>query len=269
MAADEKDMGEGAAARDHPTGLGPKIFFPALSGIRCDRRPEAIQRQAVSVDCLGEGFMRAIRADLVGILIDDHELFVSGLKFLLTDAFPQAQLTVHKDPKSAETGIAAKAGAIDLIVTDYFMPGFAAEIFLPKLRRAAPRASIVCVSATLSPEDGRDARRYGADAFVGKHAPPETLIGVIKSALRGEAEAPAGDPGPAPVNFQAVGLTQRQGEIVLLATEGRSNREIAEQLGLSPETIKAHLAAVYRACEVSNRLELAAWARRQGLLVDH
>lgn len=203
---------------------------------------------------------------LTAILIDDHQLFSSGLQFLLEEHLSFRELSAHVDPRSAKAAIAAYAEDVDMIITDFYMPGYDPADFIPDLRKCAPRATIICVSATLSAEDEQRARDLGADAFIGKHIPPAVLAQTIIDLVNG-AEPTRETQLTAPP-FAAAGLTVRQGEIVVLVAQGRSNKEIACALGLSPETVKAHLATIFREHELSNRIELIGWARRRGLMVN-
>lgn len=208
-----------------------------------------------------------------GIILDDHALFARGLNMLLADTYPKAEFTVHTNPSEAIRMIGTLGGDVDLILTDFYMPGHDPIEVLSALRAKAPHASIIVVSATLSPEDQTRATAQGIDAFVGKHIPPEQLLGVIRANLAGDT-AKVANLKVTKANhvdrvsiFAQIGLTKRQGEIAVMVCNGLSNREVAERLGVSPETIKTHLSSIYRDCKVSGRIDLINWCRKHGLSV--
>ncbi len=205
---------------------------------------------------------------LHGLLVDDHAMFLSGLKRILADALPFKSLTTATTPTAAAQTLAGSSGDIDLIVVDFFIPGFAATDFIAQFRAAAPHAKIICLSGTQSPKDKQAALELGANAFVGKHAPPEDLIAVVTRTLTGAAEDDSSEAFVDPNGLKALGLSPRQAEIVVLAIRGASTKEVARKLEISPETVKTHLATVYRISGVSTRVELSSWARRHGLVFD-
>lgn len=98
--------------------------------------------------------------------------------------------------------------------------------------------------------------------FVAKPVHEATLIHLVRSILADRAERPSGPADTAPAPRTAIGdargpqlLTPRQQNVLELLVRGKSNREIAEALGLSEHTVKVHLAAIFRVLGVSSRLE--------------
>ena len=200
---------------------------------------------------------------LHGLLIDDHRLFASGLKLLLLDEFDFDTLDICYEPISAEEIIANREGIVDLIVVDFYVPGFNASDMIEKLRACAPVAKLICISASSSPDDERCARHAGADLYLPKHTDPEILVAAVKTLLSGK---PALSRLLDAKVHPALGLTPRQTQIIQEMARGLSNKEIALNFELSPETIKSHVAEMYRQTGVSNRIALINWARTQGLL---
>lgn len=202
-------------------------------------------------------------APQAALIIDDHALFAAGLEGAIGTKLSIPTVKIAVNGAKALEFIAAISP--DLIISDFYIPGDPASELLPKLRKAAPEAVIVIVSATLDPADYARAFEYGANGFVSKNAPPDDVVRAITEALAGRAPVLTATTSSV---FAAVGLTPRQGEIVIAAGKGLSNKQIAAQLGVSPETVKAHLAQIFRVCEVSNRVELTGWVRRQGIALD-
>ncbi len=205
---------------------------------------------------------------LHGLLVDDHALFLSGLKRVLAEALTFRSLATATNPSNAAKILAATSGDMDLIVVDFFIPGFSAETFIPQFRHAAAKAKIICLSGTQSPKDKQTALSLGADAFVGKHAPPEELLEIVNRVLADNFDTSAVEATIDADGLKSLGLSPRQAEIVILAIRGASTKEVARQLEISPETVKTHLSTIYRVCGVSTRVELSSWARRHGLVFE-
>ncbi|MEO0361459.1 MAG: response regulator transcription factor [Pseudomonadota bacterium] len=191
-------------------------------------------------------------------IIDDHALFASGLALVLAGEGASAT-AVFSDP----TGFLSTRdrGGWDVLILDYFIPGHGGAEAIGALRRAAPGAAVLVVSGSVSTEDRRAALEAGAAAFLSKTAPPERLAGTVAALV---AHAP---PIAEPVALpnEAVGLSPRQTEILNGVARGRSNKEIARGLDVSPETVKTHLSEIYRRLEVAGRMEAVAAARARGL----
>ena len=121
-----------------------------------------------------------------------------------------------------------------------------------------------------------DAFRAGASGFLLKNAPSDQLVGAVRAVAAGEAllapgitrrlierfiEAPA---GPAAGRFDV--LTDREREVLILVAHGRSNREIADQLYLSPGTVKSHVNRIFAKLSLRDRVQAVVLAYESGLI---
>jgi DNA-binding NarL/FixJ family response regulator len=124
-----------------------------------------------------------------------------------------------------------------------------------------------------SPEYLRAAIAAGAAGYLIKDVTRDRLVDVVREVAAGgsiiEQQALRGalsDVGPQAGQTRAPQpLTRREREILALVAEGLSNREIAERLVLSPETVKSHVAAILSKLDVSDRTQAAVYAVRNGL----
>jgi DNA-binding NarL/FixJ family response regulator len=110
-----------------------------------------------------------------------------------------------------------------------------------------------------------DALDAGADGYLLKDADADELLRGIRAAARGEAPL---DPKAArallasrAARREAPALTEREEEVLGLVADGLANKLIAQRLGISEKTVKAHLTAIFQRIDVSNRTQAAAWAR--------
>jgi two-component system response regulator DesR len=103
------------------------------------------------------------------------------------------------------------------------------------------------------------ARAAGASGFVSKDSPADDVAKAVLAVGRGQTVFAARREQP------VTGLSDREREVLALLASGRTNKEIADQLFLSPHTVKEHTSAVYRKLRVRNRAEAVRRAERLGL----
>lgn len=160
---------------------------------------------------------------------------------------------------------------LDLIIMDLVMPGMETGSGISKLRKLAPAVPVVILSAYERPSDARDALAVGAAGYIQKSSPKKVIMHALQLVLSGgsyfppellsgeeEDESPTIRPGVGESILSeevSASLTKRQQDVLELMAQGRSNREIAEALGLAEGTVKVHVAAVLRALNVSNRTQ--------------
>jgi len=164
----------------------------------------------------------------------------------------------------------------DLLVADLRLPGAALSgpEVVHRARQIVPTLQTVVLSASPDPADISSALRGGAFAYVTKDAHPDDLASAIRQAFGHSLYlAPVSQVAPALVDVAVdpavrAGLTPREREILLLATQGLSNGALAQRLWVTEQTIKFHLSNAYRKLGVSNRTEATHWAGVNGLL-DH
>ncbi len=201
------------------------------------------------------------------LVADDHALVRSGLRVQLVALDDDATVVEAADwPQAFE---AARDPSLDLALIDLSMPGREGGQALGELLREHPALPVIVVSASESVDDMRRALTAGAMGFLSKRDPTAVLLAAIRLVLEGGVYVPPalaglrdrGGAGPvAPV------LTERQLEVLRWVMEGKSNQEIADLLHVSRATVKVHLAAAFRALDVTSRTQAAVAAERLGLL---
>ena len=197
------------------------------------------------------------------LLVDDHNLFRTGLRLIVQD---------HADVGPiAEAGSIAEACALqavdtDLVLLDIQLPGMNGLDGLRPLRQACPRARIVLVSASVAPDAIHEARARGADGFLFKSASAQDILDAITCALAGQPCFPIHSSHSAAVRVPgAPSLTARQLEVLALLCTGKPNKVIARDLGLSENTVRVHVAAIFAQLGVNSRSAALLAAQRMGL----
>lgn len=202
------------------------------------------------------------------VLIDDHPLFRSGVAQLVR---AEPSLALAGEAGDGASGIAlAEQVDPDLVLIDLNMKAMNGIETLRALKQRGLRAR--CVMLTVS-DDGRDvleAMRAGADGYLLKDLEPEALAAqiqqavggrvVIESSLAGVLADAALSPPPPSADEVVGDLTDRERETLALLADGRSNKEIARELGISDATVKVHIKHLLRKLGVKSRLEAAVWA---------
>ncbi len=149
----------------------------------------------------------------------------------------------------------------DLVLTDLMFDGLNGPIDLKALCEAFHDTTVVVMSVKDRASDVRSAIQMGASGYIPKSASADVMINALRLILAGGVYLPAtllDDPASAQRpqrGDQSEVLTPRQKEVLALLAEGKSNKAIATELGLSPGTVKVHMTRIFKSLGVSNRTE--------------
>jgi len=207
------------------------------------------------------------------LLVDDHEVVRLGLKALL-DHHPNFEVI-------AEAGTAREAierneeFRPDVIVMDIRLPGGSGIEACQEIVDKYPESKVIMLTSYAEDEMLFSAIRAGAAGYVLKQIGGEDLVRAIEAVGRGEALL---DPAVTQRIFQEVrkaareeeasafsALTQQEKHVLLLVSEGRTNREIAKALFLGEGTVRNYVSSILSKLGVSNRAEAAAYAVEHNL----
>ena len=200
------------------------------------------------------------------IVADDHTLFREGLRHILKQLDDDVALVEASNNETALT-LATQHPDADLILLDLHMPGREPLAALRAMIAQSPTTPIVVLSASEDMREVREVLDAGAMGFIPKHESARVLVSALRLVLSGGIYVPPMlmKKNAAIANADTP-LTPRQLDVLERLIEGKSNKEIGRELGLSEATVKAHLAAVFRCLNVDNRTEAAHIAEQQGLL---
>jgi DNA-binding NarL/FixJ family response regulator len=203
------------------------------------------------------------------ILADDHTLFRDGFALLFRQLEVGATVFEAADLDEA-LELVARHPDVDLMLLDLNMPGMNGHAGIERVTEAYPQLPLIVLSASETRQIVQAVMAAGASGFIPKSSSSAVMQSAVRLVLAGGVYLP-----PQLLMADAVGsaghdgqvrLTDRQREVLRLLAAGMSNKQICRELELGEGTIKAHIAAIYRALDVSNRTEAANVAGRLGLI---
>jgi DNA-binding NarL/FixJ family response regulator len=208
------------------------------------------------------------------LLADDHALVRRGVRLIL-EAEPGLTV-VAEAADGAEAVDLGRTVEVDLAVLDVSMPRMTGLQAARELSRRKPGLAILMLSMHDNEQYFFESLKAGASGYVLKSAADHDLVEACRTAVRGESFLYAGVTRTLVRDYlervrrgerlpRAV-LTPREEEVVKLIAEGRSTREIAEDLTISPRTVERHRANVLAKLGMRDRTELTRYAIRNGLV---
>jgi DNA-binding NarL/FixJ family response regulator len=206
------------------------------------------------------------------VIVDDHPIVLQGLENLFGR---QPDFSVVACCTTAEAALeAARTHQPDVMLLDLRMPAGDGLSLLAALGREGATCRRVVLTASASDDDVAEIIRLGASGLVLKDTPPQQLVEALRRVHQGE---PSFDPSALGRALErarqvtargerASTLTSREREVVKMIAGGLRNRDIAERLSISENTVKVHLHNIYEKLGMEGRMELLLFAREEGLV---
>jgi DNA-binding NarL/FixJ family response regulator len=197
------------------------------------------------------------------LLADDHRLVRAGLVRLLATA---TDIDVVGEASDGEQAVEqAKALSPDVILMDLSMPIVDGIEATRQILASRPDVRIVALTSFVDHPKVAEMLEAGAVGYLLKDCEPADLLSAIRSAGAGGVPldprvAGALLPKRQPTSL-ADQLSDREREVLLLASKGMANKQIGRALGIAERTVKAHLGNVFRRIGVNDRTSAALWAR--------
>ncbi|KWN58206.1 two component system response regulator [Burkholderia ubonensis] len=205
-------------------------------------------------------------AEIRILVVEDHPILRLGLKNLLDSAPPLRVVAEVTD--GLEVYAACQRFDPEIVLLDLGLPGMNGIDVIHQLRRRWSDLGILVITAETIEHRASAALAAGANGYVLKSSPKQTLLEAIWSVWRGQLaidpalsveHVTAADPDG------ATALTPRERQVLKLISEGCRNRDIAEKLTISIKTVESHRLNLMRKLDAHNAAELANWAHRLGL----
>ena len=224
-----------------------------------------------------EGDQRGTKGldELRVLVVDDHDLFRTGLRNLLEEE----GVNVVGEAENGENAIRLAADlAPDVVIMDLNMPGAGGVETTRRLSSLAPLSRVVVLTISADDDDVMNAVMAGACGYLLKDSSIQELIAGIRAASEGESlispqiaakvlqrlRAQSKDVDAA--ETIRAELSDRELEVLKLIANGKDNAQIARELFISPKTVKNHISNILMKLQIENRIQAAVYAVRSGIV---
>jgi DNA-binding NarL/FixJ family response regulator len=213
--------------------------------------------------------------DLRVLIVDDHDLFRSGLRNLLEEEGVQI---VGEASAGQEALNIVRELAPDVVVMDLNMPGMGGVEATRHISTIAPLTRVLMLTISDQDNDVMDAILAGACGYLLKDSSIQDLIAGIRAASLGESlisptiaakvlqHLRASSRQPEIETTIRAELSDREIEVLKLIANGKDNAQIAADLHISPKTVKNHISNILMKLQIGNRIQAAVYAVRSGIV---
>ena len=206
------------------------------------------------------------------LLVDDHHLFLSGVR---TELGPDVDVVGAASEVDAAIEL-IRERTPDVVLVDVHMPGGGGARVIREVLTTNPEIRFLALSVSDAPEDVIATIRAGARGYVTKSIEPAELLDAIARIADGDAvfsprlagfvlDAFAGA-APKEADPELDLLTAREHDVLRLIARGYTYKEIARELEISAKTVETHVSSVLRKLQLSTRHQLARWATDRRLV---
>lgn len=202
------------------------------------------------------------------LIAEDHTLVSEGLRAMLsTSGVVNVVGTVDAGDEAVRL---AEAGSIDVVLMDLKLSDETSGIEATRrIKKNAPDTKVVVLSMFTDPGTVAEAVKAGADGYLSKGTSGDEVVAAILKVMEGSSVL---DPTVTEGVLGRIGrdspsaLTDRELDVLQRFAHGRSTREVADEMGVSEETVKSHVKHIFRKLGVHDRTQAVAEALRRGLV---
>jgi NarL family two-component system response regulator LiaR len=223
------------------------------------------------------------------LIVDDHAVVRQGLRTFLelqdstpsSDPSAQPIEVVGEACNGIEAIELARRFQPDVVLLDLVMPEMDGIQATPRIVETSPRSHVIILTSFGEEDNVIPAIRAGAQGYLLKDIPPNELVQAVRAASLGQvtlhpevtrklmsAVATHEESQSGPSALPVEELTERELEVLGLIAVGRNNRQIAQELVISPKTVKTHVSNILSKLHLEDRTQAAIYALRHGLAPD-
>ena len=199
------------------------------------------------------------------MIVDDHPLMRVGIAAIIN---ARPDMTVVSQAGTGEEAVASfRKDQPDLTLMDLRLPGSMSGVeAIARIRAIQPQAKVIVVTTYEGDEDIHRALEAGARGYVIKGMPYQTLLEALQKVHVGGRFIPPPVARALASRMPDSDLSSRELEVLNLLVNGKSNKEIANQLGITEATVKSHVSTILMRLNVEDRTQAAVTALRRGLV---
>jgi DNA-binding NarL/FixJ family response regulator len=193
------------------------------------------------------------------IVADDHPLFREAMVSTVRRLLPEAELEQAGSLQDV-LRLVSQGTPADTLILDLRFPGLTCIGRLAELRRQMPRTTLIIASMVDDPDVIAEVMAAGADGFIGKSLTPDEIAEAILAIREGDVVvryAPSGLLPQMGADSELEQLTHRQQDVLRLIAQGKTNKEIARELDISPFTVRIHVSSLLKTLNVPTRTAAA------------
>lgn len=200
-------------------------------------------------------------------VVDDHPMMRDAISMVLRRLRPGASI-IELDCIGKLGPAVAAGGLPDMICLDLNLPDASGTAGVSTVRAQFPEAPLAVYSASPASDFEEACIEAGADIYIEKAAGSVELAEALRGLLMADANSDFGavDAGATGDADTGTKLSKRQVQLIVMLERGLSNREIAQELGISEHTVKVHLWRLFRKLDVKSRTQALHFARENGLI---
>ena len=206
------------------------------------------------------------------LLVDDHSLIREGMMQAIRSLDPSARFSQANSLQATLARLGDDAAdPIDVVLLDLGLPDSRGIATLQAVRAAAPTQRIGIITGHSDVQIALECIHHGASCFIPKLAEIDGFTGALQALVEGRLHFPSELLSPSDVEFHSpdeetpqrvIRLTPRQKDVLQWILKGCTNHAIASALGISAETVKLHVSAIFRAYGVHSRTQLVLLCSR-------
>jgi len=198
------------------------------------------------------------------LLVDDHALLRTGVANIINQ---EPDLEVVAEAGNGEEGVVAfERFHPDVTLVDLRMPVMEGVELVRQIRERDPRARVIILTTYDTDDEISRALKAGAKAYALKDIAAGDLVACIRDVLAGKTYIAPAAAAKLAEGVTRVQLTPREMATLRLMADGKANKEIAGELGISDRTVKSHLGHLFEKLGVTSRTEAIKVATRRGLV---
>ena len=197
-------------------------------------------------------------------IVDDHSVVRIGIKYVLKT---EPRLAFVGEASTGEEALPlVERVKPDILLLDVRMPGMDGLAVLKEVLARYPEQKIVMLTTSLAEEDVYQSLKLGAKGYVVKDNAPAKIVEAILTVAEGGRYIEEVAQTAYEVRSGERGLSPRELDVLKFVSKGCANTEIAELLGVSHNTVKNHLKAIFEKMGAADRAEAVALALRRGVI---